>query len=163
MRWLVLVGLVAACDAERACPLSAGACDVADAPPFRPPADGNVGLHPELPSGQQGCLAGQKATWVIVTSGQKRFGHVACVPDGTLGWRDPCVTASASTRGFDDCSGGMVCSEQVCLYVCRFDAAPGAPGSCPPWAATCTFDPQLFYNEGGDRNWGVCRDARWYP
>ncbi|HUQ02429.1 MAG TPA: hypothetical protein VM261_08025 [Kofleriaceae bacterium] len=114
---------------------------------------------PEYPDGQQGCDAGQRATWIVVQGDfPERLGKLGCVPSsfGTVPLGGACtVGAPGETTGFDDCVAGSVCSDAVCRDICRLDAPSGSIGACA--SSTCAVDPRLFANGKDDPTLGVCR------
>jgi hypothetical protein len=160
MRWLLLLGLVAACDVNDGHNVDAApVCIDCDrlAEDASDDANGNLSIYPDRPGGQQGCVTGQKATWVVIQDVPERLGTLSCVPDdGTVPGGGACVWGpTGDTTGYDNCVAGFVCSQGVCVDVCYTFAVPGSLGACE--SGSCTIDPLLFRNGDDDAVYGVCR------
>lgn len=113
-------------------------------------------LNPALPGGEQGCIAGQKATWFVIQETPERLGKLACAPAGTVPEGGGCVLGPAGeTTGFDDCAAGLVCSAGVCADICLLDTS--APPAMRCATGTCTVDPLLFTNGADQPAFGACR------
>lgn len=88
------------------------------------------------PVSQAGCGVDEKCTWVRVTPD---FGHVDCVPDGTVATGGACVMGpDGETTGYDDCLGGNLCIGGTCQQICST-----SPDSCPS-TSTCKLYAGLF-------------------
>jgi len=83
--------------------------------------------NPTAPPGMQGCLTGQKCTWINVTDVPAPCGKLGCVPDGRVDLAGACTRGpSGETTGFDDCRAGLICIENVCRDICGFDGSASA-------------------------------------
>lgn len=148
-----VLSLLVACDGNQDCAPD-GCGGFSDA--ARVDADPFLGNRPAHPAGQQGCLTGQKVAWVRIQDSPERLGKLVCVPEGPVFEGQACTFGpTGETTGYDDCYGGLVCSEGVCRDICYTLAEPGSIQACA--TGTCTLDPLLFRNGNDDTFWGVCR------
>lgn len=147
---LMIAGLLAAC----------GGGDDGVTP--LPDANGDGGggdasgaaCNPLSPPGQQGCLTGQKCTWVQVQDTPEPLGKVACVPDGTVALGAACtVGAVGETTGYDNCAAGLYCINSVCQDICGFDGSANA--ACQT-GYNCTRYADTFANGMDDPIAGIC-------
>jgi hypothetical protein len=144
---LLIAGLLAACGGgdDGVTPLPDAAGDS---------GGGGDACNPNGAPGQQGCLTGQKCTWVQIQDSPEPLGKVACVPDGTVQLDGACtVGAVGETTGYDDCAAGLYCISNVCKDVCGFDGAVGA--ACQS-GYNCTRYSDTFANGDDDPVAGVC-------
>lgn len=146
---LMIAGLLVACgggDSDDVTPLP-------DANTNNPDASSGA-CNPLSPPGQQGCLTGQKCTWVTVQDTPDRLGRVACVADGTVALGGACtVGAAGETTGFDDCQAGLYCINGECRDVCGLQGQ--ANGTCET-GYNCTRYADTFANGDDDPAYGVC-------
>ncbi len=146
---LMIAGLLVACgggDSDDVTPLP-------DANTNNPDASSGA-CNPLSPPGQQGCLTGQKCTWVTVQDTPDRLGRVACVADGTVALGGACtVGAAGETTGFDDCQAGLFCINAECRDICGLQGQ--ANGTCET-GYNCTRYADTFANGDDDPAYGVC-------
>jgi hypothetical protein len=147
---LMIAGLLAAC--------GGGDDDVV----LQPDANGDGGggsdaapaCNPLSPPGQQGCLTGQKCTWISVQDTPEPLGKLGCVPDGTVALGGACMVGPVGeTTGFDNCSAGLYCINSVCQDVCGFDGSANA--ACQT-GFNCTRYSDTFANGEDDPVAGIC-------
>ncbi len=145
----------AAPDAPTDAPVDVAEPDADTASIDGPTADGSpIGCNPLSPVGEQGCITGQKCTWVRVQDAPEVLGRLACVPDGSVALDGACVRGpTGETTGYDDCAAGGICIGGTCHDICGFDgsanAACGADFHCTRYA-------QLFANNEDDPVAGAC-------
>jgi hypothetical protein len=84
---------------------------------------------------QTGCSAGQKCTWIRISTGTspaQQLGQAGCAPDGTVAANGACQWGpSGATTGFDNCAEGAVClaspamesATGTCLSTCSLGSA----------------------------------------
>ncbi len=65
------------------------------------------------PVGQQGCLPGERCTWIGVDAGLR----VGCAPNGTVALGETCVRA-VGADGTDNCQAGLRCDGLTCRKIC---------------------------------------------
>ncbi|HUQ08092.1 MAG TPA: hypothetical protein VM261_36605 [Kofleriaceae bacterium] len=115
---------------------------------------GQTACNPLGAPGSQGCLTGQKCTWIQVQDTPEALGKLGCVPDGTAALGAACtVGAVGETTGFDDCQAGLYCINSVCQDVCGFDGSAGA--ACQS-GYNCTRYSDTFANGEDDPVAGIC-------
>jgi hypothetical protein len=155
-RWLALAIVLVACGADEVVPGPDYLCDGDFQCGRDGSVDGFLGHDPTYPGGQQNCLTGQKATWIVVQETPERLGKIGCVPDGTVAEGGSCTFGPpGETSGFDNCAAGFVCSAGICADICSLDPLAPAISQCA--TGTCTVDPALFANGMDDPVAGVCR------
>lgn len=104
--------------------------------------------------GQQGCLTGQKCTWIQVQDTPEPLGKLGCVPDGTVALAGACtVGAVGETTGYDNCVAGLYCINSVCQDICGFDGSANA--ACQT-GYNCTRYADTFANGEDDPVAGIC-------
>jgi hypothetical protein len=112
---------------------------------------------PLAAAGQQGCVAGEKCTWVVLQDTPQPLGATACAPDGVKDLGDSCTVGQAGeTTGFDDCKAGLICIGGQCQDVCGFDGSPEA--ACTA-GYNCTRYSDLFANGSDDPIAGACAEG----
>ncbi|HRK47104.1 MAG TPA: hypothetical protein PK324_15840 [Nocardioides sp.] len=146
---LLIAGLLAACGGgDDDVSLTDGPVSNIDAPDIGPAC--NV----LAPPGMQGCLTGQKCTWIQVQDTPEPLGKLGCVPDGTVALDGACtVGAVGETTGYDDCAAGLYCINSVCKDICGFDGSANA--ACAS-GFNCTRYADTFANGEDDPVAGVC-------
>jgi hypothetical protein len=82
------------------------------------------------PLTQGGCAATQKCTWLLDAAMPVYVGHIGCAPAGAADIGDPCMYGFPGATGYDNCKGGLVCSNYsggagVCKQLC--DQQGGQP------------------------------------
>jgi hypothetical protein len=87
------------------------------------------------PVQQTGCAEGEQCTWEVA-SDNPLAGRTACLPEGTVDVRDPCLPAG--TERADECLGASYCIGGACTPVCTID-----PDSCGP-GTLCTLVDDVF-------------------
>ena len=146
---MMIAGLLAACGGG-----DDGGIVVIDAPIGTVDAD-TAACNPLGAPGQQGCLTGQKCTWIQVQDTPEALGKLGCVADGTVALGGACtVGAVGETTGFDDCQAGLYCINSVCQDVCGFDNSANA--ACAD-GYSCTRYSGLFSNGDEDPVAGACK------
>ena len=142
-------------DAPTDAPEADATPDAIDATTDASTADGSpIACNPLLPVGQQGCIPGQKCTWIRVQDTPEPLGRLGCVPDGSVALGGACTQgASGNTTGYDDCAAGGICIGGTCMDVCGFDGSPEA--ACGP-DDHCVRYGQLFANGEDDPIAGAC-------
>ena len=119
-----------------------------DGTPVFPDA-GDPGSATCNPVSQQGCDAGEKCTWVVVSE-DPFLGRTDCVADGTVEVGGACTEGEAGeATGFDDCVGGALCMNGICREICSFN-----PQSCGE-GFTCASYENTFEDDT-NQNTGVC-------
>jgi hypothetical protein len=104
--------------------------------------------------GQQGCLTGQKCTWITTQTTPEYRGRVGCVPDGAAAIGDACVVGPPGpSTGYDDCAAGGYCINARCHDLCAFDGSVNA--ACAQ-GFHCTRYANTFSNGGDPPTHGVC-------
>jgi len=146
---LIIAGLLAACGGDD------GVTPMPDANGDGGGGDsGTQACNPLSPPGQQGCLTGQKCTWIQVQDTPEPLGKLGCVPDGTVALGGACtVGAVGETTGYDNCSAGLYCINSVCSDVCGFDGSANA--ACAS-GYNCTRYSDTFANGEDDPVAGIC-------
>lgn len=120
-------------------------------------ATGGGVCNPLAAAGMQGCMVGQKCTWITITEGAPPVhdvGKIGCVPDGTANLGEACTHMPAGeTTGYDTCKAGSYCINSLCADVCGFDG--GAQSACAADFA-CTQYSDLWANDPDEPMYGVC-------
>ncbi len=146
---LMIAGLLAACGGG-----DDGGITIIDAPVGDIDTGTTQACNPLSPPGQQGCLTGQKCTWIQVQDTPEDLGKLGCVPDGTVALGGVCTQgAVGETTGFDDCAAGLICIAGSCSDICGFDGSANA--ACAA-GFNCTRYSSLFANGDDDPVAGAC-------
>ena len=135
---VLLVGVVAACGADKVKHLDSGV---------------NAPLACE-PVTQKGCMDGEKCTWVVrndATQTMNEIGQIACVPDGTTADGAACDDATMDVNGgADTCVAGDLCMARKCKPICDpqlVDGAGTGTGACATNYA-CSVYSGIFESSG---------------
>jgi hypothetical protein len=115
---------------------------------------GSVSCDPNGLPGMQGCLLGQKCTWVSIQDTPEPLGKLACVPDGTVALGGACTVGPVGeTTGYDNCSAGLYCINSTCQEICSFEG--NAALACPT-GFNCTGYADTFANGDDNPVAGIC-------
>jgi hypothetical protein len=106
------------------------------------------------PTLQTGCAAGEKCTWIIDAVEPSVIGHVGCAPAGVVAVGGACTRGMAGPMGYDDCTGGNYCIDQVCKPLCGIN---GAAPNCATDFACVSYD--KLFEIGTTSIAGVCQPS----
>lgn len=120
--------------------------------------DANPGVcDPLAPVGQQGCITGQKCTWIRTQAQPVPLGRLGCVPDGSVAIDGACTQGPVGqTTGYDNCAAGGICINAVCKDICGFDGSQYA--ACAQ-GFNCARYANMFANGSDDPIAGACNRA----
>ena len=101
------------------------------------------------PVTNQGCDAGEKCSWLVVSE-DPFLGRTDCVPDGTVAVGGECTEGTpGETTGYDDCAAKGLCLNGTCRAICTIDPDTCGDGfACSSYTNTFSDDP--------NENLGVC-------
>ena len=155
-RIVVLVLLLAACDGKATQPT--WIVDARTGPPDTYEHCPRTRLSVCNPLTQAGCGAGEKCTWQIDALAPQYVGHVACAPMGAADEGEPCQFGPPGCDGYDNCKGGLVCSNYrggtgTCRRIC--DQQGGNP-TCQPSDACVTRSGLFSMGDTSPAAGGIC-------